>query len=59
MSVWIYEDGEVKRLNNFCAGKTLARIECDGDDDLTLVFTDGSEAEIGTLGGIAIEELRP
>lgn len=58
MATWLTDDGELDRLNAFCTGKVLARIEyCGGIDDLTLHFSDGSSARLSTLGGVEIEEL--
>jgi hypothetical protein len=56
MAIWITEHGQIEKLNDFIVGKTLNKIECDGDD-ITLNFTDGSSASLSTLGGIEISRL--
>jgi hypothetical protein len=59
MAAWLTDDGELDRLNLFCAGKVLASIEyVGGSDDLTLHFSDGSSARLSTLGGLEVEELK-
>lgn len=59
MAKWLTDAGELERLNAFCKGKQIERIEYDAGDNLTLYFTDESEARMSTLGGFEIEELRP
>ena len=45
---------ELARLNSFCAGKTISRIDYDELDNITLTFTDGSDVKLFTLGGVSI-----
>lgn len=56
---WLTDEGELDRLNRFCEGKVLSRIEHDASDDITLHFADGSVARLSSLGGLEIEDLVP
>lgn len=55
---WLDEEEEQKRLNDFCIGKTVRRIDYDGHfENLVIQFSDESVVTISTLGGLEIEDL--
>lgn len=58
MNKWLTDDGELDRLNAFCGGKQIERVEYDAGENLMLYFSDGSEVRISTLGGLEIDELK-
>ncbi len=53
---WLNDPRERSRLAEFCRGRTIRDMVA-SEAHLVITFTDGSELQLGTLGGLWIDRM--